>query len=120
MLMAAISLGATASGGSLPTFADSYYVGKQVRTIVNQGGYTFDNGVCCSDEASACKIQTVSLGSDVREQVSHERTRADSNAGSLVTWFGSVRKQMAVVPGAAVNSTNKWACVECKARQRQN
>ena len=108
MLLTATSLGIAAS---LPKFADSFYVGVQSRTVVNQNGYTMENGVCCAGGVSGCKIQTVTGGYDAREQVTKERTRMDSPRGSVVTWYGSVRKQMAVVPGSAVNSTRKWACV---------
>ena len=96
-----------------PTFALDYYVGRQDALAINQGGYKIENGVCCSMKNSAsCKIQGINLGGDTYEQGSKERSRTDSAQGSTVEWFGNVNKRMAIVPGAAVNSSHKFACAQ--------
>jgi len=96
-----------------PVFAKDFYVGQQSALAINQGGYYVKDGVCCSQEhSSQCKLQAVNMGSDVYEQGSTERSRSDSAQGAIVNWYGNVSKQMAIVPGAEVNSTHKWACVQ--------
>ena len=95
------------------TSASSFYVGAQTSLTLNQNGYKQSDGkVCCAMNSPGCKVQMQSAGNDVREQVSMNRTRIDGGRGSIVTWFGDVNKQMAVVPGSAVNSTHKWACMQ--------
>lgn len=80
---------------------------------INQGGYFSAQGSCCSMAHSPqCKLQSINMGSDVREQGSKNRSRTDSAQGAIVNWFGSVGKQMAVLPGSQANSTHKWACAQ--------
>ena len=96
-----------------PVWNDSFYVGQQSALAQNQGGYKIDNGLCCDfTTGGSCKVEIQSMGSDVREQTSKQRIRSDSARGSIVSWYDTVKKQMAVVPGAEVNSTHKWACVQ--------
>ena len=45
-------------------------------------------------------MQYINQGSDHREQGSMNRTREDSPQGVIVTWYGSVRKQMALALAA--------------------
>jgi len=114
-LLLASAASPTAVGGSVtpPAFADSFYVGAQASLTLNQNGYKKSDGkICCALDSAGCKVQMQSAGNDVREQVSMNRTRIDGGRGSIVTWFGDVQKQMAVVPGSAVNSTHKWACMQ--------
>jgi len=111
--MLALILSVAPQAGTPPTFADSFYVGSQAKLVENQGGYkTADNAICCSFGSAACKVQQQSAGNDVHEQVSQNRTRIDGGRGSIVSWYGKVNKQMAVVPGAQANSTHKWACLQ--------
>lgn len=107
LVTAALSL---PTGSTPPTFAKDFYVGTQDSIALNQGGYYVKDGMCCSMEhASQCKLQGISMGSDYFEQGTTNRSRADSAQGSTVQWY-SIKKEMAVVPGAQVNSTHKWAC----------
>ena len=96
-----------------PVFAKDFYVGSQSVLGINQGGYYIQDGICCSSEhSSGCKLQFINQGEDVYEQGTTERSRSDSARGAIVNWYGNVSKQMAIVPGAEVNSTHKWACVQ--------
>lgn len=96
-----------------PTFAKDFYVGTQTSLAINQGGYASSTGTCCSlKHAAQCKVQAANMGEDTREQGSMNRTRSDSGRGSIVNWWGDVKKQMAIVPGSAVNSTHKYACAQ--------
>ena len=114
MLALALSstLGAPLSATAPPTFAEDYYVGQQSNIDINQGGYRSPSGGFCCDlhHTPQCKVQQIIMGEDMRQQGSHERVRSDSAHGAVVVWWGKVKKQMSVVPGAAVNSTHKWAC----------
>jgi len=97
-----------------PVFAKDFYTGSQDNVALVQGGYFIEGGGCCSaTKSSNCKIQAISMGSDVREQGSMNRTRSDSAQGSIVTDFVA-KKQMAVVPagtpGAPNSTTHKWVC----------
>ena len=113
LLLASSAAPTTVGGAAPPTFADSFYVGSQASLTLNQNGYKKSDGkVCCALNSPGCKVQMQSMGNDVREQVSMNRTRIDGGRGSIVTWYGDVKKQMAVVPGSAANSTHKWACVQ--------
>ena len=112
-ITSAATLGAAVLGPTPPTFAKDFYVGSQDVLNIVQGGYNIQGGACCSmSNSPQCKIQAVNDGSDVREQGSKERSRSDSAQGSIVNWFGSINKQMAIVPGAQANSTHKWACAQ--------
>jgi len=113
-LVASSALGApTTPMATPPTFAQDFYVGRQDALAINQGGYAIDNGMCCSlQHSSQCKIQGINMGADTYEQGSKERTRSDSAQGSIVNWWGTVKKQMALVPGSSVNSTHKFACAQ--------
>jgi hypothetical protein len=94
-----------------PVFAKDFYVGAQSDLVINQGGYYINNGACCSmTHSSQCKNQFQSMGADTYEQGTQNRSRSDGGQGSIVRWYGSVMKEMAVVPGSAANSTHKWAC----------
>lgn len=111
LALTSITALAAALEATPPAFASDYYVGEQSALAINQGGYKINNGICCSKtHSSNCKLQAMNSGGDVYEQGSKERTRTDSARGAVVSWWGSVKKQMAVVPGAAVNSTHKFAC----------
>jgi len=99
-------------GANTPTFPIDFYSGEQSNLMINQGGYDINNGACCGPTSPQCKIQAQSMGADVREQGSMNRTRSDSARGTIVTWYGDVQKQMALVPGSMVNSTHKWACAQ--------
>ena len=103
------------AGTTPPTFADDFYVGQMSSIYLNQGGYrkAATGAVCCDlKHAAQCKVQQLTMGEDVRQQATKDRIRSDSARGSIVTWWGSVKKQMAVVPGSAANSTHKWACAQ--------
>ena len=41
-----------------------------------------------------------------------EQPRSDGAQGSIVNWYGTINKQMAIVPGSAINSTHKYACAQ--------
>lgn len=115
-----LSLATTSLGASVPplaatppVFATDFYVGRQDAIAINQGGYRVANGVCCSMEhAAQCKLQGVNAGGDTYEQGSKERVRSDSARGSVVSWWGDVKKQFAIIPGSQANSTHKWACAQ--------
>ena len=103
------------TGTTPPTFADDFYVGQLSSIAINQGGYRKpDTGAVCCDlkHSPQCKVQQLTMGEDVRQQASKDRIRSDSARGSIVTWWGDVKKQMAVVPGSAANSSHKWACAQ--------
>ena len=55
---------------------------------------------CSVSTSPQCKVQYINQGSDHREQGSMNRTREDSPQGVIVTWYGSVRKQMALAQAA--------------------
>jgi hypothetical protein len=97
-----------------PVFSKDFYTGSQDNVAIVQDGYFTEGGGCCSaTKSSNCKVQAISMGSDVREQGSLNRTRSDSAQGSVVTDY-IAKKQFAVVPAGtpgAPNSTNhKWVC----------
>lgn len=97
-----------------PTFAKDFYVGLQTNLGINQGGYTASDGdQCCSaTKAAGCKVQYINEGSDHREQGTKNRTREDSPQGVIVTWYGPVKKQMALAPGSAANSSHAYVCAQ--------
>ena len=112
-MLALVSVTIGAPSATPPTFAKDFYVGQQSSLAINQGGYVGDKGTCCSlEHASQCKVQASNMGADLREQGSQDRSRTDSARGSIVNWWGNVKKQMAIVPGSAVNSSHKWACAQ--------
>ena len=116
-MLCVVTAGLAFSASTKPTppeFAGDFYTGEQASVVLNQGGYKSGALTCCSvTDSPACKVQAVNSGLDVREQASMKRTRMDSpTQGSIVNWWGDVGKQMAVVPGGAVNSTHDWACVQ--------
>lgn len=107
-----IFIGAAAAAPPIPAFEKDFYVGLYETININQGGYDVQYGSCCSLEHSAqCKLQSINMGEDVREQGSKQRTRSDSAQGSIVNDY-IAKKEMAVVPGSAVNSSHAWACEE--------
>ena len=103
----------------LPTFAPDFYVGAlQTATRVSGAPYSHGGeGKCCATGERAVagevgSIETLMMGSDTYEQGSMQRTRLDSGRGSIVTWFGDVMRQMAVVQSNG--TAHKWACaVQC-------
>ena len=104
---------------SPPKFAGDFYTGEQASVVLDQGGYRSGELTCCSiTNSPQCKVQAINMGQDVREQKSMQRTRSDSPQGSIVNWWGDVGKQMAVLPGGAVNSTHNWACAQAPDRAR--
>ena len=102
------------SGGQnqpIPTFPKDFYVSEQTNLAISQGGYSTATGTCCSKDSPQCKVQTIIEGSDVREQGTKNRTRADSPEGIIINWFGGgVAKQMAMLPGSQANSTHDLVC----------
>jgi hypothetical protein len=50
-----------------------------------------------------------SMGSDVRQQGSMNRSRTDGQ-GVIVNWYEPINKEMALAPGASVNSTYAFVC----------
>jgi len=109
----ATKLAAGYSAPTPPTFAKDFYTGLQQAVAIAQGGYDIPDGSCCSATKSAqCKVQFISEGSDVREQGSMNRTRNDSPQGTIVTWYGSVKKEMALAPGSAANSSHAFVCAQ--------
>lgn len=111
--IAMFSAGAPTLAATPPTFAKDFYVGMQTSLAINQGGYSGPSGTCCSlTHASQCKVQAINMGEDSREQGSMNRSRSDGGQGSIVNWWGEVKKQMAIVPGSSVNSTHKYACAQ--------
>jgi len=96
-----------------PTFAQDFYTGQQSNVAIVQGGYETETGACCDVTlAPGCKVQYISTGGDIHEQGSKNRTRSDTPQGTIITWFGNVKKQMVVVPGSATNSSHNLVCVQ--------
>jgi len=108
-----LSLFTATPAATPPTFPADFYSGEQQDLSINQGGYDIPNGACCSQtDSPQCKIQAISMGADVREQGSMNRSRSDSAQGSILTWFAPVNKQMALLPGSQANSSHKWVCAQ--------
>jgi hypothetical protein len=97
----------------LPALARDFYTGA-LRSDSKMSGptYAVKDGVCCPLGAIAvgtsCSVTTQAIGSDTYEQGSKERTRTDSAQGSIVTWFGSVMKQMVIQPSNG--TAHKYDC----------
>ena len=91
-----------ALGATPPTFPVDFYSGEQQDLSINQGGYSINNGACCSAANSAqCKVQVISMGADVREQGSMNRSRSDSAQGAILTWYAPVRPHPRSTHGAS-------------------
>ena len=48
-----------------PTFADGFYVGEQIQTLINQGGYarSGSNDICCAGSSPSCRVEAQLDGS---------------------------------------------------------
>ena len=96
-----------------PPLNSNFYTGA-LATDSKVSGPHFDvqDGVCCPVHSLAdykpCNVQTQQHGGDTYEQGTKQRTRTDSAEGSVVTWFGSVMKQMFVVTSSGTK--HKYDC----------
>ena len=73
---------------------------------------TLDPISCCIPRRSGspgCKVQIQSMGSDIFQQGSKNRS-VNKGQGIVMTWAEPINKQFALQPGAAVNSSHKYAC----------
>ena len=74
-----------------------------------QGGtHNPDGSVCCSKDASQCKVQLIGMSGTMYADGDMNRTRFDSQSqGLIVNWYHPVNKQMAVEMGA---DAQHWHC----------
>ena len=100
-----------------PTFPPSFYVGQMNQLLINQGGYrTGGSKVCCAGKAPSCRIETQTAGEDYFEDRPNNRSRVDSNRGSIINWYQIASPQfphdgmqMAVAP-TPPGSKHKFTC----------
>jgi hypothetical protein len=101
-----------------PTFPSSFYVGEQMQTLINQGGVRHGKSTaCCGAKSAQCKVESQFAGSDYREDAKMNRSRVDSPAGSIVSWYQIASPQfphdgmqMLVQPTPS-GSKHKYSCV---------
>ena len=92
----------------VPVFEQDHYYGSYLSLSINQGGDNTDHGTCCDATAPQCKVQVISMGGDHYNDAAHNRTRDDTQQGSIVNWYHykghDEGKQMAVVYNQTVNA----------------
>ena len=110
--MALLCILALSAAATVPSFPIDFYSGVQSGIIISQGGVSTATGACCSPDAPACKVNTISSGSDTYQQGTMNRTLQIGGAtGVVMKWYGkSVDKMMGLAPGATANSTHKYVC----------
>ena len=110
-------VGGDSRGSGPPTFPSSFYVGQMSQMLLNQGGYrTGDTKVCCSRKAPECRIVAETTGEDYFEEARMNRSRIDSDRGSIISWYQIASPQfphdgmqMAVTPSPP-GSKHKYTC----------
>jgi len=108
--MAALAL-PLAAALAPPHLPPDFYTGLQGVIATAPGAYRTEDALCCAKDSPGCQVVTQSMGADIFQQGSRNRT-LHRGAQAVLEWAAPVHKIMALVPGSAINSTHKWACAE--------
>ena len=95
-----------------PKLPADFYTGVQGVIVTAPGSYAAQDAVCCAKDAPSCQIITQTMGADIFQQGSRNRTLHKGAQGIVLEWAAPVHKIMTLLPGSSVNSTHKWACAE--------
>ena len=98
-------LGASA----VPSFPSQWTATQITGVSTWQGGtHEPDGSACCAVGSPGCKVQSEGASGTFTADGKNQRTRSDSNRGTVVSWYGSVMKQFGVEP-----SGSGWKAVNC-------
>jgi hypothetical protein len=93
-----------------PKLPVDFYTGVQGVIVTAPGSYAAKDAACCAKDSPNCQIITQTMGADIFQQGSRNRTLHQGAQGIVLEWAAPVHKIMTLLPGSAVNSTHKWAC----------
>lgn len=101
------------STANVPSFEQDHYYGSYESLAINQGGDNTDHGTCCDATAPQCKVQVISMGGDHYNDAAHNRTRDDTQQGSIVNWYHYHNKDEGKQMAVQFNqSANAYQCVQ--------
>jgi hypothetical protein len=102
-LFVALALVAVASAATLPIFPDDWSAIVDSDILLNQGGVTQGDYVCCDPEVvGQCKVQAENIQAQQCFSWTNNATRMDGNGQVIVDFYAPIWKEVLVDPATMV------------------
>jgi hypothetical protein len=110
-LFVALALVAVASAATLPVFPDDWSAIVDSDILLNQGGVTQGDYVCCDPEVvGQCKVQAENIQAQQYFSWTNNATRMDGNGQVIVDFYAPVWKEVLVDP--ATMACQSWCPID--------